>query len=71
MEILRTDYLTVYRDKSEVIVFGDGSDWIVRYSRTSNTREGWQKWFGKRELAEEFAEKLSKAEYTGRWPKII
>lgn len=71
MKTFKSDYVTVYNDKSEVIVFGEGSDWIVRFARATNFRDNWRKWFGKRELAEQFAEELSRKDYSGRFPKIV
>jgi hypothetical protein len=65
-EIFRTDYLTVYSGKSEVIVYGDGSNWIVQYSNVTNPVVGWRQWFWTRELAEEDAKTLSESEYCGR-----
>jgi len=63
--VYRYDYTTVFCGVSEVIVYGSGSDWIVRHSLTTNTKTGWCRWFDSRDAAEEFAENLSNEPYQG------
>lgn len=53
MEVsFKNDNVTVI---GNMIVFGEGSDWIVRDARTTNPGDDWQEWFGKRNEAEEYA----------------
>jgi len=63
------DYCTVYRDESEVIVYGSGSDWQVQYAKVTNHLEGWRRWFSSRDKAEKFAAQLSAKPYSG--PRAI
>lgn len=65
-----SDHVSVFKGKSEVIVFGEESDWIVRYANTTNGKVNWRRWFGKRELAEQFAQKVSEKyfpEFVGKF----
>lgn len=66
-EITRTPNLTLFRGRSEVMVFGDGVDWIVRYTSTTSPKDSWRKWFGGRDLAETFAKDTASKPYLGRF----
>lgn len=51
----RGDFITVYKGASEVMVYGNGSDWMIQCTRVTSHFPGWRTWFGSRELAEEAA----------------
>ena len=55
----RTEFASIYEGKSEVIVFGEGFSWIVRYANTTNPHNKWTGHFETREEAEEFAQKVA------------
>lgn len=59
-----SEYCTVYFGKSEVIVYGSGSDWIVRYANTTNAY--WTRWFSDRTKAEYAARDMASKEYSGQ-----
>lgn len=70
MKKFESEYVTVYMGNSEVLVFGEESDWIVRYANTTNAKDTWRKWFGNRESAEQFAEEVAKCyfpEFLGKF----
>jgi hypothetical protein len=63
----RGDGITVYRGQSEVIVYGDGCDWMIQYARTTNHRSGWRRWYARRENAEAKAREVACKPYQGRY----
>ena len=65
MQKFKSDYCTVFVDKSEVIVYGSGSDWMVRYANTTNSDQSWCLWFAHRADAESRAEIIAKQKYVG------
>ena len=72
VKVTRFDYSTVFQGASEVIVYGSGSDWMVRYAKTTNiVADYWTRWFADRTKAEEWANEIASEEYCGpmwkRW----
>ncbi len=65
-QVFRGENVTVYSGFSEVIVYGEGSDWYVQYSRVTNHVDGWRKWFAYRDWAERDAATLASEPYSGK-----
>jgi hypothetical protein len=61
----RFDSCTVFQGKSEVIVYGDGSDWVVQYANVTNSKPGWRRWFSDRSTAESVAREAAGKKYGG------
>lgn len=59
-------FVTVFRGRSEVIVYGEGSDWMLQYARITNHCDGWRRWFAHRADAEEKAREVALEPYRGR-----
>jgi hypothetical protein len=66
VKLFESDYCTVFRGESEVLVYGSGSDWIVRYANATNGSAGWSEWFGYRGNAEIAAEALASKPFTAQ-----
>ena len=65
-EAHRGDGITVYRGASEVIVYGDGCDWMIQYAKITNHCDGWRRWYAHRDDAEVKAREVAGKPYTGR-----
>jgi len=55
----RSDHLTVFCENHTAIVYGSGSDWMAQLASVTNHISPWRKWFGRRELAENYAKGLA------------
>lgn len=64
-QILICEYITVLRHKSEVIVYGSGSDWMVQYSKVTSGHGNFRRWFSDRTKATEYGRALASEEYRG------
>jgi hypothetical protein len=65
-ETHRGDNITVFRGQSELIVYGEGSDWMIQYSRITNHCDGWRRWYAHRDDAEAKAREVARKPYGGR-----
>lgn len=65
-ETHKGDGITVYRGQSEVIVYGEGCDWMIQYSGVTNHCDGWRRWFARRDAAEAKAREVAGKPYQGR-----
>ena len=65
MTTMRGNYFSTFSGKSEVIVYGSGSDWIIQYANVTNPDEAWRRWFSDRSAAENAAREIAREPYVG------